>query len=100
MTTLDIHWSEMDQKYWIATDNEPLWFDSILEARRAARQIEIDAAVRAERDRIVSWLRGQEAIGFERMHRADTPTSQRSYAAGAEAVKRCADAIEAGEHLQ
>lgn len=52
-----IHWSEMDQKFWIATDDGPLWFESSLDANDAARQLAIDAAVKAERDRIVAWLR-------------------------------------------
>ena len=66
--------------------------------RRFAHEL-IDTAVKAERDRIVAWLREQEDIGFDRMLRADAPNSQRNYAAGAEAVKRCADLIKAGEHL-
>jgi hypothetical protein len=61
---------------------------------------EVAQAAKAERDRIVAWLRKQEDIGFDRMLRADAPNSKRNYAAGAEAVKRCADLIKAGEHLK
>ena len=57
MTAPKVNWSEYDQKYWIATDEEPLWFEHSLDAQHAARQIEIDNAVKAERDRIVKWLR-------------------------------------------
>lgn len=60
MSAPEIHWSELDQKYWIATDEEPLWFESILEAKRALRDMELQHAVKAERDRIVAWLRDDE----------------------------------------
>jgi hypothetical protein len=58
-TTPKVNWSEKDQKYWVATDAEPLWFESSLDAKAAARQIEIDNAVKAEREAIVAWLRAQ-----------------------------------------
>ena len=57
MTTPKVNWSERDQKYWVVTDEEPLWFESVLDAQAAARQIEIDNAVKAEREAIVEWLR-------------------------------------------
>jgi hypothetical protein len=57
MTTPKVNWSERDQKYWVYTDEEPLWFESVLDAQAAARQIEIDNAVKAEREAIVEWLR-------------------------------------------
>jgi hypothetical protein len=56
MTTPKVNWSERDQKYWVYTDEEPLWFESVLDAQAAARQIEIDNAVKAEREAIVAWL--------------------------------------------
>jgi len=58
-TTPKVNWSEKDQKYWVATDAEPLWFESSLDAKAAARQIEIDNAVKAEREATVAWLRAQ-----------------------------------------
>lgn len=59
---MTIHYSELEDKFWIRdTDGGVLWFDSVLDAKDAARQMQIDAAVQAERDRIVAWLR--EAIG-------------------------------------
>jgi hypothetical protein len=58
-TTPKVNWSEKDQKYWVATDAEPLWFESSLDAKHAARQIEIDNAVKAEREATVAWLRAQ-----------------------------------------
>jgi hypothetical protein len=57
MTTPKVNWSERDQKYWVATDEEPLWFESVLEAQDAARQIEIDNAVQAEVNAINTWLK-------------------------------------------
>jgi hypothetical protein len=58
MTTSKAHWSEKEQQYWIRDLNGGvLWFDSVLDAQAAARQIEIDNAVKAERDAIVKWLR-------------------------------------------
>ncbi len=57
MTAPKVNWSERDQMYWIATDEEPLWFEHSLDAQHAARQIEIDNAVKAEREAIIKWLR-------------------------------------------
>ena len=58
MTTPKAHWSEKEQQYWIRDLNGGvLWFDSVLDAQAAARQIEIDNAVKAEREAIVEWLR-------------------------------------------
>jgi hypothetical protein len=57
MTTPKVNWSERDQKYWVATDEGTLMFESVLDAQAAARQIEIDNAVKAEREAIVEWLR-------------------------------------------
>ena len=59
--THNINYDDVTDQYWIATDAEPLWFNSYLDAKDTARQMQIDAAVKAERDRIVAWLR--EAIG-------------------------------------
>jgi hypothetical protein len=62
-TTPKVNWSEKDQKYWVATDAEPLWFESSLDAKAAAHQIEIDNAVKAEREAIVEWLLSQWVPG-------------------------------------
>jgi hypothetical protein len=57
MTTPKAHWSEKEQQYWVRDPNGGvLWFDSVLDAQAAARQIEIDIAVKAEREAIVAWL--------------------------------------------
>ena len=52
-----VHYSGLEDKYWIRDGDNILWFDSSLDAKDAIRQLEIDAAVQAERDRIVAWLR-------------------------------------------
>ena len=57
MTTPKVNWSERDQKYWVYTDEEPLWFESVLDAQAAAREIEIDNAVKAREALIMEWLR-------------------------------------------
>ncbi len=58
MTTPKAHWSEKEQQYWIRDLNGGvLWFDSVLDAQAAARQIEIDIAVKAEVNAITTWLR-------------------------------------------
>jgi hypothetical protein len=58
VTTPKAHWSEKEQQYWIRDPNGGvLWFDSVLDAQAAARQIEIDIAVKAEVNAITTWLR-------------------------------------------
>lgn len=58
MTTPKVNWSESDQFYWVKNaDGEVLTFDSVLDAQDAARQIEIDIAVKAEVNAITTWLR-------------------------------------------
>ncbi len=59
MTAPKVNWSEYDQMYWVATDEEPLWFENSLDAQHAARQIEIDNAVKAERERILALIEGR-----------------------------------------
>jgi hypothetical protein len=58
VTTPKAHWSEKEQQYWIRDPNGGvLWFDSVLDAQAAARQLEIDIAVKAEVNAITTWLR-------------------------------------------
>jgi len=58
MTAPKVNWSESDQFYWVQdADGGMLWFDSSLDAQDAARQIEIDIAVKAEREAIMKWMR-------------------------------------------
>lgn len=58
MTTPKVNWSESDQFYWVQdAEGEVLTFDSVLDAQDAARQIEIDIAVKAEVNAITTWLR-------------------------------------------
>ena len=53
-----VNWSESDQKYWLRDANgDVLTFDSVLDAQAAARQVEIDIAVKAEVEAITKWLR-------------------------------------------
>lgn len=88
-----IHWSEMDQKFWIATNEGPIWFESILEAKRALREIELQHAAKAEREQIVEWLRSD----------ADALLNCNGFCHSdiiAEAIVECAQAIAAGEHLK
>ena len=55
---MKIHWSEKDEKYWVrGLDGEVLWFEAALDAFDAARQIEIDSAVKAEVEAITKWLK-------------------------------------------
>ena len=55
---MKVHWSEKDEKYWIrGLDGEVLFFDSYRAAQDAARQIEIDSAVKAEVEAITKWLK-------------------------------------------
>ena len=58
MTAPKAHWSEKEQQYWVRDPNGGvLWFDSVLDAQAAARQIEIDIAVKAEVEAITKWLK-------------------------------------------
>ena len=58
MTTPKVNWSESDQFYWVRdAKGEVLTFDSVLDAQDAARQIEIDIAVKAREALIMQWLR-------------------------------------------
>lgn len=57
MTAPKVNWSERDEKYWVSNGDEVLWFEHSLDAQHAARQIEIDNAVKAEREAIIKWLR-------------------------------------------
>jgi hypothetical protein len=53
-----VNWSESDQFYWVrGANDEVLTFDNILDAEAAARQVEIDKAVKAEVEKITEWLR-------------------------------------------
>lgn len=51
-----VNWSELDQKFWVNDGDDVLWFDSPLAAKDAARRIEIETAVKEERNRIAAWL--------------------------------------------
>lgn len=56
VTAPKVNWSERDEKYWVSNGDEVLWFKNSLDAKHAARQIEIDNAVKAEREAIIKWL--------------------------------------------
>jgi hypothetical protein len=61
VTRPKVNWSERDQKYWVLGTgeygDEVLWFESVLDAGAAARQVEIDTAVKAREALIMKWLR-------------------------------------------
>jgi hypothetical protein len=58
MTAPKVNWSEKDQFYWLRSAfDEVLTFDSVLDAQAAAREIEIDIAVKAREALIAEWLR-------------------------------------------
>ena len=58
MTAPKAHWSEKEQQYWVRDPNGGvLWFDSVLDAQAAARQIETERAVADEIARITTWLK-------------------------------------------
>lgn len=74
---MTVHYSNKEDKFWIRDGADGvLWFDSVLEAQDAQRQLVIDAAVAAERAAIVAWLRTSPDAAYKPY-----------------------DAIEAGEHL-
>lgn len=53
-----VYWSESDQFYWVEdADGDVLTFESVLDAQKAARQVEIDKAVKDEVKSIVAWLK-------------------------------------------
>jgi hypothetical protein len=106
MTAPKVNWSERDEKYWVSNGDEVLWFESSLDAKAAARQIEIDNAVKAEREAIVYWLRCDAQLcdcaaraGSECACGAwDSEPGERSYKRVY--IEDIADAIENGEHLK
>ena len=57
MTAPKVNWSERDQKYWVSTSEGTLMFESVLDAQSAARQAEIDNAVRERELLIAEWMR-------------------------------------------
>jgi hypothetical protein len=55
---MTVHYSNKEDKFWIRDGADGvLWFDSVLEAQDAQRQLVIDAAVAAERAAILAYLR-------------------------------------------
>ena len=93
MTAPKVNWSERDEKYWVSNGDEVLWFKNSLDAKDAARKIEIDNAVKAEREAIVEWLRSDAdaVVNGDPIYAADLI---------AEAIVECAQAIAAGEHMK
>jgi hypothetical protein len=75
---MTVHYSNKEDKFWIRDGADGvLWFDSVLEAQDAQRQLVIDAAVAAERAAILAYLDRQNGL----------------------MASVFANAIEAGEHL-
>lgn len=54
---MTIHYDELTDQYWIASDDGPLFFNSPLEAKDALRSIEIEAAINAEIASIAAWFK-------------------------------------------
>lgn len=55
-----VNYSDKDQRYWIDASNVTVWFDWPSQAQSAAKQAEIDEAVRAKVNDICDWLRGND----------------------------------------
>ena len=80
-----IQFDHVSDSFCVKDGDKWLYFDSVLKAKDAVRQVKMKEAVRAERDRIVEWLRQQDNnLGYEDNNWADL----------------WADLIEAGEHLK
>lgn len=58
-----IHFSQLDEKYWINDGDDVLWFESPLEAQNMARQLEIARAVAADRAATLKWLHESDLFG-------------------------------------
>lgn len=83
MSAPTIHYSELDDKFWINDGDDVLWFDGPLQAKDAMRQIELRRAAEEERAKIVAWLRDGFKRDFDQLWR-----------------DQLIAAIEAGEHLK
>jgi len=77
-----IQFDHVSDSFCVKDGDKWLYFDSILKAKDAVRQVQMKQAVQAERDRIVAWLR---SLGV--MRAMQNPSS-------------LADKIEAGDHLK
>lgn len=75
MTDIPIMFDHVSDSFCVKDGDKWLYFDSVLKAKDAVRQVKMKEAVKAEREQVAAWLR---RIGKPQM----------------------ADAIEAGEHLQ
>lgn len=52
-----IHYSELEDKFWIRDGEDVLWFDSILDAKDRVRALETREAVDAEVKLIAEYFR-------------------------------------------
>lgn len=57
---MSVNYSQRDQRYWVDVNNVTMWFDLPRQAQAAAKQAEIDAAVKAKVNAICDWLRGND----------------------------------------
>lgn len=78
MTDIPIMFDHVSDSFCVKDGDKWLYFDSVLKAKDAVREIKLRRAAEAERDRIVAWLREQDGHGYDDMR---------------------ANSIEAGEHL-
>ncbi len=73
-----IQFDHVGDSFCVKDGDKWLYFDSVLKAKDAVREIKLRRAAEAERDRIVAWLRDR----------------------GGYIAEDYADMIEAGDHLK
>lgn len=54
---MTVHFSELEDKYWIRDGEGVLWFESSLDAKRALDQIKVRDAVNSEVEQIAAYFR-------------------------------------------
>lgn len=85
------------------TPGHPINYVSLYQARAAIAALSTLQAKRDQREReaVVAWLRKQSDIGADRGISSEKGSTRRAaYGGGSLALKRAADAIEAGQHMR
>ncbi len=59
MTDIPIMFDHVSDSFCVKDGDQWLYFDSVSKAKDAVRQVKMKEAVKAERDRIVAWLRAE-----------------------------------------
>ena len=62
---ITIHYSDLEDRFWVRDGDDICWFDNPLEAKEGVRAIETREAVMAERNKIAAWLRSLDREGGE-----------------------------------